>query len=86
MKDPNYISPLHENAVHESAWKHVTGRAKFVNDMELPKGCLVSHIIASPVAHGRITRLDVSEALKVEGVVAVLTAKNIPGVNDVSAA
>ena len=86
MKDPNYISPLHENAVHESAWKHVTGRAKFVNDMELRKGCLVSHIIASPVAHGRITRLDVSEALKVEGVVAVLTAKNIPGVNDVSAA
>ncbi|MBQ1926233.1 MAG: molybdopterin-dependent oxidoreductase, partial [Proteobacteria bacterium] len=84
MKDPNRISPLHENAVHESAWKHVTGRARFVNDMPLPKDCLVSKIVASPVAHGIIRSINFDDALKVPGVVAVITAKDIPGVNDAS--
>lgn len=84
MKDPNRTSPLHEDAVHESAWKHVTGRAKFINDMPMPKGCLVTKIIMSPVAHGRIRSIDTSEALQVPGVVAVLTAKDIPGENDAS--
>lgn len=85
MKDSNRTSPLHEDAVHESAWKHVTGRAKFVNDMDLPPHCLVAHIVPSPVAHGLIKKLDVSAALEVPGVVRVLTAGDIPGVNDVSA-
>lgn len=84
MKESYRTSPLHENAVHESAWKHVTGRAQFINDMPLPPGCLVSKIITSPVAHGIIRSIDSSEALKVPGVVAVLTAKDIPGVNDAS--
>ncbi len=84
MKDPNRTSPLHENAVHESAWKHVTGRALFINDMPLPPHCLVAKIIPSPVAHGLIRTIDTSEALAVPGVVAVLTAKDIPGVNDAS--
>lgn len=85
MKNPNRTSPLHEDAVHESAWKHVTGRAQFINDMDMPPHGLVAHIVASPVAHGRIKNIDISEAQKVPGVVAVLTAKDIPGVNDVSA-
>ncbi len=84
MKDPNRTSPLHENAVHESAWKHVTGRAQFVNDMPLAPHCLVSKIVVSPVAHGIIKNIDTTEALKVPGVVAVVTAKDIPGVNDSS--
>ena len=84
MKDPKRISPLHEDAVHESAWKHVTGRAQFINDMPLKDG-LVGRIIASPVAHGRILKLDTTEAMKIDGVVAILTARDIPGDNDVSA-
>lgn len=84
MKDPNRTSPLHENAVHESAWKHVTGRAQFINDMPLPPNCLVTKIVVSPVAHGIIRSIDTSDALNVPGVVAVLTAKDIPGENDAS--
>lgn len=84
MKDPNRTSPLHEDAVHESAWKHVTGRAQFINDMPLPPHGLVAKIIPSPVAHGLIRSIDTDEALDVPGVVAVLTAKDIPGVNDAS--
>ncbi len=84
MKESYRTSPLHENAVHESAWKHVTGRAQFINDMTMPKDCLVSKIIPSPVAHGIIRNIDTTEALKVPGVVAVITAKDIPGVNDAS--
>lgn len=84
MKDPNRTSPLHENAVHESAWKHVTGRAQFVNDMPLPPHGLVSKIVVSSVAHGIIKNIDMTEALEIPGVVAVITAKDIPGVNDAS--
>ena len=58
MKDPNRTSPLHEDAVHESAWKHVTGRAQFINDMDMPPHGLVSYIVTSPVAHGRIRSVN----------------------------
>ena len=85
MKDPNRTSPLHEDAVHESAWKHVTGQALYVNDFPAPRGMLVAHIVPSPVAHGRITKLDVSAAQACPGIAAVITAKDVPGENDVSA-
>ncbi|MCL2325873.1 MAG: xanthine dehydrogenase molybdopterin binding subunit [Proteobacteria bacterium] len=85
MKDTCRNSPLHEDAIHESAWKHVTGRALFIDDMPRPASMLVAHIIASPVARGRIQKLGTDEALRVPGVAAILTAKDIPGINDVSA-
>ena len=85
MKDPNRTSPLHEDAVHESAWKHVTGRAQFINDMDMPPHGLVSYIVTSPVAHGRIRSIDTEAARNMPGIAAVITAKDIPGVNDVSA-
>jgi 4-hydroxybenzoyl-CoA reductase subunit alpha len=50
----------------------VTGKALYTADLE-DAGCLVGRILRSPVSHGRILKLDVSEALKLEGVVAIVT-------------
>ncbi len=69
---------------HDSATKHVTGRAIYVDDIETPPGTLEVYIAMSTRAHARIMALDVSEVRKAPGVVAVLTAADIAGVNDVA--
>jgi xanthine dehydrogenase large subunit len=67
---------------HESAALHVAGRAAYVDDLPELAGTLHAALGLSPVAHGRLLSIDV-EALKREpGVVAVLTAADIPGTND----
>ncbi|MFN2371509.1 MAG: xanthine dehydrogenase molybdopterin binding subunit [Candidatus Krumholzibacteriia bacterium] len=60
---------------------HVRGETVFIDDLPAPAGCLEAAVLGSPAAHGRITRLDVGAALAAEGVVAVLTAADIPGEN-----
>lgn len=68
---------------HESAALHVTGRALYTDDVAArTPGLLHAHPVQAPHAHARITRLDVSPALDVPGVVRVLTAADVPGVND----
>lgn len=50
----------------------VTGRARYTADLPFP-GALVGRIGRSPVAHGRIVRIDVTRALALPGVRAVVT-------------
>ncbi len=76
-------TPLGQPLLHESAFKHVTGEARYVDDFPAPPGLLVAQLVPSPVAHGRLRSIETHPALHVPGVVAVLTAKDIPGVNDV---
>ncbi len=56
-----------------------TGRAKFVDDFDLP-GCLTLKMLRSPFAHARIVKIDREEALKVPGVVDILTWEDLPRV------
>ncbi|MFW6866654.1 xanthine dehydrogenase molybdopterin binding subunit [Nocardioides sp. CPCC 206347] len=68
---------------HEAAALHVTGRALYTDDVAArTPGLLHAHPVQAPHAHARITRLDVAPALDVPGVVRVLTAEDVPGVND----
>lgn len=60
---------------------HVTGESVFINDMPVNDRLLTGHVFYSRIAHGRILSLDITEALKVEGVHAILTARDIPGEN-----
>jgi 4-hydroxybenzoyl-CoA reductase subunit alpha len=55
----------------------VTGRARYTADLD-HADALVGRIFRSPVSHGRIVRLDVSKALALEGVVAVVTGEDCP--------
>lgn len=54
----------------------LAGRGEFVNDVR-PSGTLHAAFLRSPMASGRITRLDVSAARALDGVVAVLTAADL---------
>ncbi|NHN57057.1 xanthine dehydrogenase molybdopterin binding subunit [Calidifontibacter sp. DB0510] len=68
---------------HEAASQHVTGRALYTDDLVVRHpGILHAHPVQSTVAHAKVTRLDVEPALRVPGVVRVLTAADVPGVND----
>ncbi len=55
----------------------VTGHAIYGIDVELP-GMLYGTTLRSPLAHGRIAHLDISEARKAPGVRAVVTGKDLP--------
>jgi xanthine dehydrogenase large subunit len=69
---------------HDSAERHVTGSAAYIDDIREPAGTL--HIAPgyAPIAAGVITGLDLDDVRAAPGVVAVLTAADIPGANDVS--
>ncbi len=67
--------------VHESAVKHVTGEAVYINDMSFGDHLLTGYIVQSPYASARIITVDFSEALKCEGVIDILSYKDIPGAN-----
>ncbi len=72
------------DVVHESAHLHVTGTATFTDDMPELAGTLYAALILSPVAHGELIGdgIDRDAILKAHGVVAVYTAKDIPGENN----
>lgn len=56
--------------------RFLTGKGRYVDDISLP-GALHAAILRSPVAHGRITCIDVSQARELEGVVAVWTWEDL---------
>ncbi len=60
-------------------------RGETVYTADLADACLQVHlaVLPSPVAHGRIVKLDVAAAKRWPGVVAVFTAADIPGENQV---
>ncbi len=72
------------DVIHESAHLHVTGSATFTDDMPELAGTLYAALIMSPVAHGELIGdgIDRDAILKAHGVVAVYTAKDIPGENN----
>ncbi len=53
----------------------VTGKAKYTADLDTGD-CLFGQILRSPVSHGRILTLDVSKALALDGVVAIVTGED----------
>ena len=56
----------------------VTGKAKYAEDYKA-EGMLWTKLLLSPMPHARITRLDVSAALAMPGVKAIITADDLPG-------
>ena len=55
----------------------VTGKAKYAEDFRA-EGMLFVKLLVSPMPHARVRNLDASEALKMEGVVGILTADEVP--------
>ncbi|MEZ5923458.1 MAG: xanthine dehydrogenase molybdopterin binding subunit [Hyphomicrobiaceae bacterium] len=70
--------------MHDSGLKHATGAALYTDDIPEPPGTLKVYIAQSSAAHAEVERLDLTAVRAAQGVVAVLSAADIPGVNDVS--
>src|SRR5215212_8039251 len=68
---------------HDSSPKHVACSATFVDDIREPEGLLQIAVSGAPVASGQLLGLDLDAVRAAPGVVALLTATDIPGKNDV---
>ncbi|MEM7582726.1 MAG: molybdopterin cofactor-binding domain-containing protein [Acidobacteriota bacterium] len=68
---------------HLDAAAHTRGESNYVDDVRPPAGMLHAQVFSSPVAHGEVVGLDVTAARAAPGVVAVLTADDIPGENQI---
>ncbi|HEX5079210.1 MAG TPA: xanthine dehydrogenase molybdopterin binding subunit [Geminicoccaceae bacterium] len=69
---------------HDSAWKHVTGEASYIDDLPERADLLHVYLGISARAHAEIAGIDLESVRQSPGVVLVLTAADVPGVNDVS--
>jgi xanthine dehydrogenase large subunit len=67
---------------HESAALHVAGEATYIDDIPELAGTLHCALGLAPVASGRLTGMALDTIRAQPGVVAVLTAADIPGAND----
>src|SRR5215471_6274780 len=56
--------------------RFIRGKGNYIDDIKLP-GMVYMDIVRSPYAHARITNIDASEALKIPGVAAVVTGKDL---------
>ncbi len=70
-------------AKHDSAISHVMGTATYVDDMLKPQDTLHLAIGKSAHAHARILHMDLSEVRAADGVVDVITFKDLPAKTDI---
>ena len=62
---------------------HVRGESLFVDDLVELENTLYATLFTAPYAHGKITKLDYSKALELEGIISIITARDIPGNNQI---
>ncbi|MFA4924040.1 MAG: molybdopterin cofactor-binding domain-containing protein, partial [Ignavibacteriaceae bacterium] len=63
--------------------RHVRGESLFADDLLVPEGTLFASVFASSIAYGKILSIDISEADNFPGVKKIITAKDIPGQNQI---
>ncbi|POR48943.1 xanthine dehydrogenase molybdopterin binding subunit [Bosea psychrotolerans] len=78
------IGPAGAARPHDSASKHVAGEAVYIDDIPEPAGLAHACLGLSGIAHGRLIALDLEPVRAAPGVLCLLTAKDIPGQNDIS--
>ncbi|WEK05148.1 MAG: xanthine dehydrogenase molybdopterin binding subunit [Candidatus Devosia phytovorans] len=75
---------LHVSIKHDSAIKQVAGKADYIDDLPEPEGMCHAYLGLSTKPHADIVSMDLDAVRKAPGVVAVLTAADVPAENDVS--
>jgi xanthine dehydrogenase large subunit len=65
------------------SYTHVRGESVYLDDIPVMNGTLYAAVFDSPIAHGKIRSLDITEASKMHAVVRIFTAKDIPGQNQI---
>ena len=75
---------IHKSLPHDSGSMHVSGQARYIDDIPMPANTLHLTFGQSEIAAGDIQSIDLTAVREAEGVVAVLTADDLPFANDVS--
>src|SRR5688572_13596243 len=85
MSDPKIYSNLSKagSTPNIDSYTHVRGESVYLDDIPLVGGTLFAAVFDSPLAHGKIKKLDLGEALQMKEVVRIFTAKDIPGINQI---
>jgi len=65
------------------SYHHVTGQSTFVDDLPVPENCLFAAVVTSPVANALLLGIDSDDAKKLSGVTAIISAGDIPGLNQI---
>ncbi len=71
------------NHVHDSAEKHTNGEAVYTDDLPEISNGLFAYVGLSPIARGRITKLDLTAVREAKEVIDVITADDVPGHGDI---
>jgi xanthine dehydrogenase large subunit len=83
MAESSIRGGLRAAVPHDSAAKHVSGEALYVDDLPEPVGMLYAAVGLSTHAHAEIVRMDLDPVRAAPGVIAVVSAQDVPGENDV---
>ncbi|MDD3374916.1 MAG: molybdopterin-dependent oxidoreductase [Candidatus Omnitrophica bacterium] len=78
-KNNNFLNPVGKSVPRIDGRGLVTGQTKYVFDLKLP-GMLIGKMLRSPHPHAKIISIDTSEAEKLPGVKAIITAKDTLGI------
>jgi xanthine dehydrogenase large subunit len=78
-----YAGTVHQSLPHDSADLHVAGAAFYVDDLPEPPGLLHLAFGHATEGHGALLSLDLEAVRAAPGVIAVFTAADIPGENNV---
>src|SRR5437773_9204967 len=82
MAEPRVKGGVGAAIPHDSGHLHVSGEATYIDDIAEARGTLYAAIGMSERAHARLKSVDLTKVRAAPGVVAVITAKDIPGRND----
>ena len=79
------MNTLGKSHPHDSARQHVSGEARYIDDIKLPADALHVAIGYSDIACGTILEMDLSAVRQAPAVVDLITAADIPGKQDIGA-
>ncbi|MEL7310804.1 MAG: xanthine dehydrogenase molybdopterin binding subunit [Pseudomonadota bacterium] len=83
--DPVIAGAVGSPTPHDSAALHVAGHATYTDDLPEPRNLLYAAFGTSQHAHAQIESMDLKAVREAPGVVAVLTADDVPGSNNYGA-
>src|SRR5712675_87677 len=70
------VEGIGASVVRKEDRRFVTGKGRYVDDIKL-QGMTYAHFVRSPHAHAKVKSIDSSEAMKMPGVIAVLTGSEL---------
>src|ERR1700757_332516 len=80
LRTDSRISGMGHSMKRKEDPRFIRGQGRYVDDVQLP-GMLYMDIVRSPFAHAKIKSIDASKALKVPGVLAVITGETLAKYN-----